>query len=82
MENVIAVFILAVLIGGAAVYLVKAKRNGVKCVGCPAGGNCRGGSFCRMRRGISRPSGGKEHSGKGGRKKRIYRGFHSGNKCK
>ena len=24
----------------AAAYLIKAKRSGVKCVGCPAGGNC------------------------------------------
>ena len=40
MENIIAVLVLAVLIGGAAAYLVRAKRSGVKCVGCPAGGNC------------------------------------------
>lgn len=40
MENIIAALILAALIGGAAVYLIKAKRNGVKCVGCPAGGSC------------------------------------------
>lgn len=24
----------------AAAYLIKAKRSGVKCIGCPAGGNC------------------------------------------
>lgn len=40
MENVIVILILAVLVGGAAFYLVRAKRNGVKCVGCPAGGSC------------------------------------------
>ena len=40
MENIIAVLVLAVLIGCAAAYLVRAKRSGVKCVGCPAGGNC------------------------------------------
>lgn len=40
MENIIAVLVLAVLIGGAAAYLVRAKRSEVKCVGCPAGGNC------------------------------------------
>ena len=40
MADVIAVLILVVLIGGAAVYLIRAKRNGVKCVGCPAGGSC------------------------------------------
>ena len=40
MENVIAALILVVVIGGAATYLVNAKKNGVKCVGCPAGGSC------------------------------------------
>lgn len=40
MENILAVLILAILVGGAAAYLVRSKRNGVKCVGCPAGGNC------------------------------------------
>ena len=43
MANVISVIILAVLIGGAAAYIVRSKRNGVKCIGCPAGGNCPGG---------------------------------------
>lgn len=42
MANVISVIILAVLIGGAAAYIVRSKRNGVKCIGCPAGGNCPG----------------------------------------
>ncbi len=42
MENVIVVIILAALIGGAVAYLIRAKRSGVKCVGCPAGGSCPG----------------------------------------
>lgn len=40
MENILAVLVLVILIGSAAIYLVKAKRNGVKCVGCPSGGCC------------------------------------------
>ena len=44
MADVIVVIILVVIIGGAVAYLVKAKRSGVKCVGCPAGGSC---SACR-----------------------------------
>lgn len=43
MENVIALAVLAVLVGGAVAYLIRAKRSGVKCVGCPAGGSCSGG---------------------------------------
>lgn len=40
MENVVIAAILAVILGGAVTYLVKAKRSGVRCVGCPAGGSC------------------------------------------
>ena len=40
MGNVIAVIILALLVGGAVFYLIRAKKRGVKCVGCPACGGC------------------------------------------
>ena len=47
MENVILIFVLAAILGGAIVYIVRTKRRGVKCIGCPAGGTCgqsKGGS--------------------------------------
>ena len=40
MENLIAVIVLILLVGGAVAYIVKSKRSGVKCIGCPAGGGC------------------------------------------
>ena len=42
MADIIVLLILAFLIGGAVTYIVKAKKSGVKCIGCPAGGNCPG----------------------------------------
>ena len=42
MENVIAVIIIVVIIGLAALYVYKAKKNGVKCIGCPHGSVCAG----------------------------------------
>ena len=42
MADIIVTIILVVLIGGAVTYIVKAKKSGVKCIGCPAGGNCPG----------------------------------------
>lgn len=42
MENVIIIAILIVIVGGASAYLVKAKKSGAKCIGCPAGGSCSG----------------------------------------
>ncbi len=47
MENVILIFVLAAILGGAIVYIVRAKKRGVKCIGCPVGGTCgQKGSSC------------------------------------
>ena len=35
MTDLIAVVILAVIIGFAARYVYKAKKSGAKCIGCP-----------------------------------------------
>ncbi len=40
MENVIAVIIIVVIIGLAALYIYRAKKSGVKCIGCPYGSEC------------------------------------------
>lgn len=42
MADLIIVGVLLVLVGAAVAYIIKAKRNGAKCIGCPAGGNCPG----------------------------------------
>lgn len=42
MSDVIAVIVLVILIGSAVAYIVNAKKKGVKCIGCPAGGSCPG----------------------------------------
>ena len=42
MTNIIVIIILMILIGGAVAYIIKAKKSGVKCIGCPAGGSCPG----------------------------------------
>lgn len=36
--NVIVIMVIAVIVGLAIRYLVKAKKKGVKCIGCPAAG--------------------------------------------
>ena len=40
MTDAIILIILIILIGAAISYIVKAKRSGARCIGCPAGGNC------------------------------------------
>ena len=42
MENAIVILIVALILGVSIRYIVKAKRAGVKCIGCPAGGTCSG----------------------------------------
>ena len=55
MENVILIFVLAVILGGAIAYIVVAKRKGVKCIGCPSGGSC--GQNCGSCNGCGRSEG-------------------------
>lgn len=43
MADIIALIIIAAIVAAAVAYIVKAKRSGVKCVGCPAGGSCPSG---------------------------------------
>ncbi|MBQ8197873.1 MAG: FeoB-associated Cys-rich membrane protein [Lachnospiraceae bacterium] len=42
MANVIVAGVVALILGVSITYIVKAKKAGVKCVGCPAGGTCSG----------------------------------------
>ena len=42
MANLIVLIILAVIIGCAIRYIYKAKKHGVKCIGCPDGTSCSG----------------------------------------
>ena len=38
--NIIATIVVVAILGGAIAYVVKAKKQGAKCIGCPAAGNC------------------------------------------
>lgn len=42
MSNLIIILVLAVILGAAAGYIYKAKKTGVKCIGCPNGASCSG----------------------------------------
>lgn len=42
MTDIILVLVIAVIVGGAIVYIRKEKKRGVRCVGCPDGGTCGG----------------------------------------
>ncbi len=38
----VLIAVIALAIGGAVMYLVRAKKRGQKCVGCPYSGECCG----------------------------------------
>ena len=40
MADLIVLAIVAALIGAAVGYIVKSKKKGVKCIGCPHGATC------------------------------------------
>ena len=42
MTDFIVIGIVLIIVGGSVAYIVKEKKSGVKCIGCPAGGNCSG----------------------------------------
>jgi len=48
MTNIIVIAVVALILGLAIGYIVKAKKRGVKCIGCPAGscGSCSGSCSC------------------------------------
>lgn len=42
MADLIVLGIIVVIVGAAIAYIVKAKKSGAKCIGCPSGGSCSG----------------------------------------
>ena len=40
MENFIIVIVVALILGCSLAYVIKAKKKGVKCVGCPYAETC------------------------------------------
>lgn len=48
MENFIIIAIVLVIVGLAALYIIRAKKKGNKCIGCPYGNSCnsKGGCSC------------------------------------
>jgi hypothetical protein len=46
MENIIIIAVLVVILGFAIGYIIKAKKNGEKCIGCPNAKQCSNKSNC------------------------------------
>lgn len=45
-QDIIAVAVIVCIVGAAAFYIIKAKKSGKKCIGCPDSGSCKGECGC------------------------------------
>jgi len=46
MSDIIIALIILVIVGAAIAYIVKEKKRGVKCIGCPHGATCGSKGGC------------------------------------
>ena len=46
MTDIVVLAVIALIVGGAGLYIYKAKKSGAKCVGCPHAKSCSGGCSC------------------------------------
>lgn len=46
MEDIIVIAIIVVIVGLAAFYVIKQKKKGKKCIGCPYGSSCGSKNNC------------------------------------
>lgn len=44
--EMIAIAVILLIIGGAVAYIIKAKKSGRKCIGCPHSGKCNKDNGC------------------------------------
>ena len=45
-ETIIVIVILALIIGGATAYVIRSKKKGVHCIGCPHAKTCSKSGSC------------------------------------
>ncbi len=51
MTDIIVIAVVLLMVGGAVAYIIRAKKHGAKCIGCPESKTC--GSKCSACSGCS-----------------------------
>ena len=46
MTDYIVIAVLVIVIGSAIFYIIREKKRGTKCIGCPSGGKCGSCNSC------------------------------------
>ncbi len=49
MADFLVGLVLVAILGGAVFYIVKAKKSGRKCIGCPDSGSCGKNDCCNCK---------------------------------
>ena len=57
MVDILLTSAIALILGLAAFFILRAKKKGVKCIGCPDSGSCGSGGCCGSCAGCSGCSG-------------------------
>ena len=47
--DIIVLVIVALIIGGASLYIIRAKKRGQKCIGCPYAKSCASHCTCNKK---------------------------------
>jgi hypothetical protein len=47
--DVVVILVIALAVGGALFYIIRAKKKGQKCIGCPYAKNCSGNCSCNQK---------------------------------
>ncbi len=47
MTDFIVILIIIAIVGAATAYIIKAKKRGTKCIGCPSAGTCPHKGECK-----------------------------------
>lgn len=45
-ENIILIAVLVIIAGSASVYIMKQKKRGARCIGCPSAKTCGSQAHC------------------------------------
>ncbi len=47
MEKLLVILAVVIIVGGALSYIIKQKKKGRKCIGCPYSSECQKNSCCK-----------------------------------
>ena len=47
LESIVVIAVIALVVGGAVAYIVKQKKSGAKCIGCPYAKECASKKSCK-----------------------------------